>query len=155
MFSFSYSVINILEFLVHYFKTDSVHSANKNSQTRTFTEKTPRDFASVRAGHFFLREISRRNSAKTRGETPRTFAESPRNFAKILRENKALFKKKKKKKKKKRYQFKFLFCLICGGIEPVTSTFPEWILYRLSYRGRYIPCVHMKILYIHVQALNV
>ena len=52
-----------------------VHSANKNSQTRTFSEKTPRDFAYVRADFFFLREISRRNSTKTRGVSTRTFAE--------------------------------------------------------------------------------
>ena len=38
-----------------------VHSANKNSQTRTFAEKTPRDFAEVRADHCFLRDMSRRS----------------------------------------------------------------------------------------------
>ena len=41
------------------------------------------------------------------------------------------------------------------GIEPVTSSFAEPTLYRLSYQGRYIPCVHMKKLYMHVQALNI
>ena len=51
-----------------------VHSANKNSQTRTFAEKTAR-FRVRSSRPFFLGEIPRRNSAKTRGVSPRTFAE--------------------------------------------------------------------------------
>ena len=54
-----------------------IHSANKNSQTRTFAEKTLRDF----------REISQRNSANFRGV-------SVRNFAQILCENSESFKKR-------------------------------------------------------------
>ena len=42
-----------------------------------------------------------------------------------------------------------------SGIEPVTPSFPERTLYRLSYRGRYTPCVHIKKPYMYVQALNV
>ena len=59
-----------------------VHSANKNSQTRIFAEKTPRR-------PFFFSARFRGNSANFRGV-------SPRNFAQILRENSESFKKKKR-----------------------------------------------------------
>ena len=55
-----------------------VHTANKNSQTRTFAVKTPRDSRKIAQIFFF--------SAKTRGV-------SPRNFAQILRENSESFQK--------------------------------------------------------------
>ena len=72
------------------------HSANKKSQTRTFAEKTPRDFALVRADHFFSpQNFAEKLCENWRRDTANFHGVSPRNFAQILRENTESFKKKR------------------------------------------------------------